>query len=56
MVKCCRNMNFEDRILSLQQEKMMGFDNCQEYLNSISTRYYYGSVEKQLLIQLSFSV
>ena len=37
MVKCRRD----------QQEKMMDFDYCEEYLKGVyQTKYYYGSVKK----------
>ena len=43
-------------IMRLQQEKMMDFDYCDEYLGSISNKIlFWQCFEKQHLIQLAFT-
>ena len=43
-------------ILRLTQEKMMGFDYCEEYLRSASNKMLLRQcLKKQMLIQLSFA-
>ena len=56
MVKCSRNMNFEEMDTELSTGKMMDFDYCEEYLRSISNKILlWQCYEKQILIQLSFA-
>ena len=38
IVKCCRNVNFEEIDTEPSAEKMMDFDYCEEYLRSISNK------------------
>ena len=38
MVKCHQNMNSEEMGIELQQEKMIDFDYCNDYLRSISSK------------------
>ena len=38
VLKCRRNLNFEKKDIALTQEKMMGFDYCEEYLRSTSNK------------------
>ena len=38
MVKCRRNVNFEEMDTERSTGKMMDFDYCEEYLRSISNK------------------
>ena len=38
IVKCGRNLDFEKMGTAPSQEKMMGFDYCEEYLRSTSNK------------------
>ena len=54
--KMIQKYEFWRSILILQEEKIMDFDYCEEYLGSISNKILLWQVsENQILIQLSFA-